>query len=116
MGVRRTWNSLEASRGVETSQGRGAAVQAVWKALPVGVAALAGALLFFAVTNFGVWAVYPTYPKTWAGLQQCFVAAIPFFRNTLTADVVYTILLFSGAELLRDILGARDESELLRTE
>jgi hypothetical protein len=116
-GVRRSWNSLDAARSSRGgSQRASGGAHAAWKALPVGVAALAGALLFFVVTNFGVWAIYPTYPKTWAGLQQCFVAAIPFFRNTLTADVVYTILLFSGAELLRDILAARDESELLRTE
>jgi hypothetical protein len=52
------------------------------------------------VTNFGVWALASWYPKTWAGLVACYVAAIPFFRNTLLGDAVYTAALFGGVALL----------------
>jgi len=62
-------------------------------------AAVAGAGLFFVVTNFGVWALGTLYPKTAAGLAECFVAAIPFFRNTLVSDLLYTALLFGGFAL-----------------
>jgi hypothetical protein len=62
-------------------------------------AAVAGAGLFFVVTNFGVWALGTLYPKTWAGLAECFVAAIPFFRNTLVSDLLYSALLFGGFAL-----------------
>lgn len=62
-------------------------------------AAVAGAVLFFVVTNFGVWALGTLYPKTWAGLTECFVAAIPFFRNTLVSDLLYAALLFGGLAL-----------------
>jgi hypothetical protein len=51
--------------------------------------------MFFALTNFGVWAFGSWYPMTSAGLVACFVAAIPFFRNTLASDLVFTALLFS---------------------
>src|SRR5258705_4637825 len=46
-------------------------------------AAVASAVLFFVLTNFGVWAIDNLYPKTTAGLVDCYVAAIPFFRNML---------------------------------
>jgi hypothetical protein len=66
-------------------------------------AALASSLLFFAISNFGVWAVSGMYEHTLAGLGACYVAAIPFFQNTVAGDLFYTTLLFGGfkvAELL----------------
>ncbi len=56
--------------------------------------ALAGSVLFFIITNFGVWAAGTLYPPTMSGLWQCYVAAIPFFRNTLLGDLGYTTALF----------------------
>ena len=55
---------------------------------------LAGSTLFFIVTNFGVWATQMLYPKTAAGLWECYVAALPFFRNSLVGDLGYTAALF----------------------
>jgi hypothetical protein len=63
------------------------------------VAALVGSLLFFAITNFGVWAGTGMYPKTIAGLTECFVAALPFFQNTLTGDLFFNTVLFGGLAL-----------------
>jgi len=67
--------------------------QNVWA---VGGAAVASALLFFVLTNFGVWAMGQIYPRTPAGLLDCYAAAIPFFQNTLLSNVFYTALLFGG--------------------
>jgi hypothetical protein len=67
--------------------------------LTVGGAALTSSVLFFIVTNFGVWLVGNLYPKTLAGLVSCYVAAIPFFRNTLAGDAIYTLVLFGGFAL-----------------
>lgn len=63
-------------------------------------AAIVSALLFFVLTNFGVWALGNLYPKTWAGLADCYVAAIPFFRNTLASNLLYSALLFGGLALV----------------
>jgi len=63
-------------------------------------AALASSILFFLLTNFGVWALESLYPKTMAGLLACYVAAIPFFQNTLQGDLFFTAALFSGFTLL----------------
>ena len=65
----------------------------------IGGAALSASLLFFVVTNFGVWLAGGLYPATGAGLVSAFVAAIPFFGNTLAGDLIYTGLLFGGFAL-----------------
>ena len=59
-------------------------------------ASVAGAVLFFVLTNLGVWLVDSLYPKTLAGLGQCYIAAIPFFWNTLLSDLFYSVLLFGS--------------------
>ena len=68
--------------------------------LRIGAAAVAGSVLFFIVTNFGTWAVSGMYPLTASGLAACYVAAIPFFQNTLAGDLFYSGLLFGGFALL----------------
>ena len=62
-------------------------------------ASLTGSTAFFIITNFGVWLVGRLYPLTLSGLWQCYVAAIPFFRNTLLGDLVSTAALFGGYAL-----------------
>jgi hypothetical protein len=69
-------------------------------AIKIALGALAGAILFFVVTNFAVWLAGDYYPKTAAGVEACFIAAIPFFRNTLSSDALYTALLFGSWHLL----------------
>lgn len=68
--------------------------------LRVGAAAVASSVLFFVVSNFGVWAGSGMYPHSLAGLAECYAAAIPFFRNTLAGDLAYAALLFGGFTLL----------------
>jgi hypothetical protein len=63
-------------------------------------AALTSSILFFILTNFGVWASGHLYPKTWAGLVTCYTAALPFFRNSLEGDLLYTLILFGGFALM----------------
>jgi type IV secretory pathway VirB2 component (pilin) len=65
-------------------------------ALRIAGAAVASSILFFLVTNFGTWALSGMYPATAAGLAACYVAAIPFFQNTLAGDLFYATLLFGG--------------------
>ncbi len=68
-------------------------------------ASLTGSVLFFIVTNFGVWlSSQVTYPHSFAGLVECYVAAIPFFRNTLLGDVVYVGAMFGLYETAKKII------------
>ena len=66
------------------------------RARPGGLAAISagGAVVFFLTTNFAVWATLGTYPATPAGLLTAYVAAIPWFWNTLAAELLGTALLF----------------------
>ena len=57
---------------------------------------LLGATQFFLVTNFAVWAVFTTYPKSAAGLIACYAAGVPFYWNALAGDALYAGLLFGG--------------------
>lgn len=61
---------------------------------------LASSFLFFLITNFAVWAAGSWYPKTLAGLFQCFTLAIPFFRNTILGDLFFVSLFFGIYELV----------------
>lgn len=65
----------------------------------IGLTAVAGSVLFYTITNFGVWAFSDMYPKTLAGLTACYAAAIPFFQNSLAGDLFFTFILFGGFAL-----------------
>jgi hypothetical protein len=76
-------------------------------ALPrIGGATFLGALQFFIITNFGVWAFLNSYPRNGAGLLACYIAGVPLFWNTLAGDAVYATLLFGGF-FLAERLAAR---------
>lgn len=64
-------------------------------ALRIGIATVASSVLFFIVTNFGMWLSSGIYPRTGQGLVDCYVAAVPFFRNSLAGDIFYSAALFS---------------------
>ena len=66
----------------------------------VAGASLAGSIAFFVVSNFAVWAVWNMYPKTLAGLGACYVAALPFFRNSVAGDLAFTAVLFGVPALV----------------
>src|SRR5262245_29891059 len=65
---------------------------------------LSSSLIFFATTNFAVWAWSGMYPLTISGLAHCYLAALPFFQNTLCGDVFWSAILFGGWWLARRIL------------
>lgn len=67
-------------------------------------AALCGSLLFFVTTNFAVWAFSGMYPQTMNGLIACYLAALPFLKNTVAGDLFWSVALFSGAYLVQSIL------------
>ena len=79
------------------------------RALPIAGAALGTSVVFFAVTNFGVWALQSLYPRTWGGLLSCYGAALPFLRNTILGDATYALVLFGGLALTeREFQALRD--------
>jgi hypothetical protein len=80
--------------------------------LGISVGAVAGSLLFFVVTNFGVWLGSGMYSHSPAGLIECYALAIPFFWKTLAGDAFYSALLFGGFALLQRLVPAVREPVL----
>lgn len=68
-------------------------------AVRVGGGAVLCSLVFFVTTNFAVWAYGSLYPKTMPGLVECYLAALPFFRNALCGDLFWSAALFGSYAL-----------------
>lgn len=62
----------------------------------------ASAVLFFLVSNFGVWLFASRDGSACsAGLIPCYVAGLPFFKGTLVGTLFWSAALFGGFELMR---------------
>ncbi|MBN2820872.1 MAG: hypothetical protein JXP36_18005 [Bacteroidales bacterium] len=62
------------------------------------IASLSASILFFIISNFGVWTSGTMYTKDFRGLLTCYTVAIPFFKNSLMGDLVYCGILFGSFE------------------
>jgi len=62
------------------------------------------AVIFFLLTNFAVWIFTPWYAKTIPGILQCYLMALPFFRNTLLGNLFYVPLFFGTFELVKILI------------
>lgn len=60
-------------------------------------------LLFFLVTNFGVWAA-GAYSRNITGLWESYIMGLPFFRATAFGDLFYTGVFFGGYALVNQII------------
>tara|TARA_Y100000591_G_C21404827_1_gene484640 strand:+ start:59 stop:547 length:489 start_codon:yes stop_codon:yes gene_type:complete len=56
------------------------------------IGAIIGAILFFIITNFGVW-TSGFYGYSFNGLIECYTLAIPFFLNTLVSTILFSTLI-----------------------
>ncbi len=65
--------------------------------LTIITTAIFSALIFFVISNFGVWVSW--YPHTMQGFITCYVKAIPFLRNTMLSNVLFALALFGVYEL-----------------
>jgi hypothetical protein len=76
--------------------------------LKIGAISIISSMQFFLITNFGSWLWFEGYPKTAAGLANCYNAAIPFFGRTLASDLVFTAVLFGLHAWLSRTVAARE--------
>jgi len=79
----------------------GISLQQRKSAVRVAGASIGASVLFFVLTNFAVWVggyfhTPALYPLNSSGLIECYVAAIPFFTNSLAGDLFYSAVLFGG--------------------
>ena len=64
--------------------------------------ALLSSMLFFLITNFGAWLIGVHYPKTMGGLITSYVAGVPFFLNTLIANLIFIAVMVLGIESITE--------------
>jgi hypothetical protein len=63
----------------------------------IGGLALLSSVLFFLITNFGSWLELTNlYTADLAGLLQCYVAGILFYRGTFIGDMAFAVVLFGA--------------------
>ena len=76
--------------------------------------AAASSALFFVITNFGTWLTGGLYPMTPAGLVSCFIAAIPFLRNTIVGDAAWIGIFFGSFAITNQVVAllVRNKSRL----
>lgn len=81
------------------------------KFVPVIGAALASSVSFYLITNLAAWAWLDMYPKNLSGVMMSYVAALPFFRNALAGDLIFTLAMFATPMALRALSGVGNPSD-----
>jgi hypothetical protein len=78
----------------------------------VAAGVVLGPTSFFLVSNYAVWASGGMYPRTLAGLETCYAAAIPFYRNDLLSTALVVGLAFGVPVLVRRLKGVEPQVAL----
>jgi len=81
------------------------------KPLHVIGAALASSVSFYLISNFDVWAATNLYPKTLAGLMTSYALALPFFRNAVEGDLLFTTVMFAPPVRLHKLVASFRQSD-----
>lgn len=54
-----------------------------------------GVLIFFFVSNFGVWLLSDMYSQDLKGLTQCYIMGLPFLQNSLVGSLLFSLIIES---------------------
>jgi hypothetical protein len=65
----------------------------------IASSSLISTLLFFLISNFGVWAESTIYAKTAGGLMTCYAAGLPYAGYTLLGTFFFGVVLFGAYSL-----------------
>ena len=66
----------------------------------INTSVLGSCILFYLITNFQVWVMSSSYPKSLNGILECYTLAIPFLGMTLLSTFFYSYVLFYGYSFL----------------
>ena len=84
------------------------------RSLSIVGATLGSSILSYVVTNLAVWLFAGNYPLNWQGLSQCYLMALPYFRNSLIGNFGYVLLFFALYEWVGRALDAKLHSWLVQ--
>ncbi len=96
------WRIMLTVYGSYALVGLASIVAARQRSVPIiGASVVSASILFFLTTNAAVWAFSPWYEKSIAGLLYAYELGLPFFRNMLMGDLLYTGALVALCEGVR---------------
>jgi hypothetical protein len=78
--------------------------------LRILLAALTSSVSFFVLSNFAVWACWSMYPKNFSGLMTSYAMGLPFFRNAIVGDLLFTAAMFATPVLIHALAGNNDRT------
>ncbi len=78
----------------------------------VAAGVVLGPTSFFVVSNYAVWAAGGMYPRTLSGLETCFAAAVPFYRNDLLSTAIVAGVAFGIPVLIRRFKSVEPQAAL----
>jgi len=78
----------------------------------VAAGTLLGPTSFFILSNFAVWAGGWGYPRTLGGLNACYIAALPFYRNDIASTAIVAGAAFGLPVLVRRMNAAQAQKAL----
>lgn len=79
------------------------------KPLNVLGAGLGTGIGFYLASNFSVWAFGNiAYAHNWAGLVECYTKALPFFKNGIISDVLFSVVFFGIGALVAQTQAAAE--------
>jgi hypothetical protein len=67
---------------------------------------ISSSLVFFIISNFGLWLSSSMYEKNIAGLINCYIMAIPFFKNTMISTIFFSYSSFISINAFNKIAKA----------
>ncbi len=71
--------------------------------LTVITKAISGGIVFYLISNLGVWLFSGMYALNLNGLIECYALAIPFFKFTWLGDLSFSLLLFGTYYAISDL-------------
>lgn len=69
----------------------------------INISVLSSCIVFYLISNFQVWIMSSSYPKSFSGVLECYTLAIPFFGMTLLSTFFFSYILFYGYSFLTKI-------------
>lgn len=70
------------------------------------LASISSSLLFFFITNFGVW-VAGAYARDITGLWESYIMGLPFLRATVFGDLFYNGIFFSAYYIITQVIRSK---------
>ncbi len=59
------------------------------------VASIVSPSIFFIISNFGVWFSDSLYAQNLDGLIECYIAAIPFYDESLLSTILFSYTIYA---------------------